>query len=93
MLGFIIAVVLVGYFAVLAGLFRYWINRENVAGLVLFLLWLIGGVGFTINLAREENKKGPCLQWENGMSYNAATKTMMPYKRCSERGEWVEEDT
>lgn len=36
----------------------------------------------------EESKRGPCIEWQTQMMYNAATKTMMPAKFCVQRGEW-----
>ena len=39
----------------------------------------------------EHEQKNPCVQYEERMSYNAATKTMMPMRVCVERGEWVEQ--
>ena len=38
----------------------------------------------------KENSKGPCVQYETQMHFNAATKTMMPARVCVLRGEWVE---
>lgn len=87
--GFIIAGVLVGWFAVLMFLFLHGAYGDSIGSLILAFFWLIGGLGFLVNLTLEQSKEGPCLQWETGMSYNPATKTMMPYKRCSSRGEWL----
>ena len=38
----------------------------------------------------KENERGPCVQYETQMHYNAATKTTMPARVCVLRGEWVE---
>ena len=60
-----------------------------------FLLAPVGVVMMVATLAAliyvmaAESDRGPCLRTETGMAYNAATKTMMPYTRCAERGEWV----
>ena len=61
------------------------------------LLYIIGAAVMTvltvaviIGVASEEDKKGPCLKKETSYTYNAGTKTMMPYTRCVERGEWVD---
>ena len=60
------------------------------------LLHIIGAVvmsvltvAFVIGVASEEEKKGPCVKYETQWSYNAGTKTNMPYKVCVERGEWI----
>ena len=44
-------------------------------------------IGFLI----ENEQENPCVQYEERMSYNAVTKTMMPMRVCIERGEWVEQ--
>ena len=61
------------------------------------LLYIVGAAVMTvltvaavIGAASEEEKKGPCLKKEISYTYNAGTKTMMPYTRCVERGEWVD---
>jgi hypothetical protein len=33
---------------------------------------------------------GPCLNYTISSSYNPATKTVMPYRVCTDRGEWIE---
>ncbi len=60
------------------------------------LLYLIGAVvmsvltvAIVIGAVSEEEKQGPCAKYETQWSYNAATKTNMPYRVCVERGEWV----
>lgn len=60
------------------------------------LLYIIGAVVMTvitvaviIGAASEEEKQGPCVKYETQLSYNAGTKTTMPYRVCVERGEWV----
>ena len=60
------------------------------------LLYLIGAVVMTvltvaviIGAVSEEEKQGPCVKYETQLSYNASTKTTMPYRVCVERGEWV----
>lgn len=44
---------------------------------------------FVIKEASEDKAQGPCLQKETNYAYNSATKTMAPYTRCVERGEWI----
>ena len=60
------------------------------------LLYIIGAgvivvltVAFIIGAASQEEDKGPCLKKETSYTYNAGTKTMMPYTKCVDRGEWV----
>lgn len=59
----------------------YYYEREN-AKIPENLVLLYAGM--------EESKKGPCIEWQTQMMYNAATKTMMPAKFCVQRGEWEE---
>ena len=54
---------------------------------------LILGLGTVFNLADQQTAAGPCLRYETGTQYNPATKTVMPYRHCAERGEWLTEDT
>lgn len=60
------------------------------------LLHIIGAVvmsvltvAIVIAVASEEEKQGPCVRYETQWSYNAGTKTNMPYRVCVERGEWI----
>ena len=46
-------------------------------------------VAVVIGATSQEGDKGPCLKKETSYAYNAGTKTMMPYTKCVERGEWV----
>lgn len=61
------------------------------------LLYIIGAavmvvltVAAVLGVASQEEDQGPCLKKETSYAYNAATKTMMPYTKCVERGEWVD---
>lgn len=49
------------------------------------------GLGAAFNLETYQAAVGPCLRYETGMQYNPATKTVMPYRSCAERGEWITE--
>lgn len=51
------------------------------------------GLGTALNFADQQAAVGPCLRYETGVQYNPATKTVMPYRSCVERGEWITEDT
>ena len=46
-------------------------------------------VAVVIGASSQGESKGPCVKYETQWSFNAATKTNMPYKVCVERGEWV----
>ena len=57
--------------------------------------WVLGAVGvsmlaWAISWAVDQEARNPCVEYEARMTYNAATKTMMPMRVCIERGEWVE---
>lgn len=58
--------------------------------------WVYGGVAvwmlaWVINLSIQYEREHPCVEYESRLTYNAATKTMMPMRVCVERGEWVTE--
>ena len=50
---------------------------------------LIGILASVMYASAQEESQGPCVKYETQWSYNAATKTNMPYRVCVERGEWV----
>lgn len=88
-----------GFLAVLG--FGCWLTGEAVesgrfgrSSFAAFGYWsvVLGSVFWLIVEADKADKaKGPCLQYETRMMFNAATKTMMPAKFCSLRGEWVDQ--
>lgn len=91
MTGFLIAAAFVGWFVAL--FFLLWLATEvinPVVGWVFVFAWSIFGLGVLINGEMAADAKGPCVESEIQMHYNAATKTMMPAKVCILRGEWVE---
>ena len=53
---------------------------------VLILITVLASVMY---LDAQEESKGPCAKYETQWSYNAATKSNMPYRVCVERGEWI----
>jgi hypothetical protein len=58
--------------------------------------WVHGGVAvvmlaLVINGLAEYERDHPCVEYESRLTYNAATKTMMPMRVCVLRGEWVTE--
>jgi hypothetical protein len=91
-MGFVIAAVVVGYVAVLFGWFSFAASRNFgfAPAFAPAAVWLMLGLGLVIQAGINEDRKGPCLQHETTMQFNAATKTMMPARHCVLRGEWVE---
>lgn len=85
---FLITLIIVGWFAVTG--FLLWYAYDNKIAMVGFVFWCGLGVFFLIYAGMEESKRGPCIEWQTQMVYNAATKTMMPAKFCVQRGEWEE---
>ena len=53
----------------------------------IFFVVTVAGI---LYLADQQDNEAPCVQYEQRMMYNAATKMMMPARVCVERGEWVE---
>lgn len=60
-----------------------------IIGLIIFFVWSVCLISVLIYAAKQENEKGPCLEYQTKMAWNAATKTTMPARVCVERGEWV----
>jgi hypothetical protein len=59
--------------------------------------WVYGGVAvwmsaWVINAMLEHERDNPCVAYESRLTYNSATKTMMPMRVCVERGEWENND-
>lgn len=91
MSGFLIAVAIVVWFAVIAWAAftaserhmngKPWIAHAVTAAAVFTL-----GLGLAINAAAAEDG-GPCLRYETGVMPTG--KTVVPYQYCVERGEWV----
>lgn len=48
-------------------------------------VWMLA---WGINLGVQHERDHPCVAYESRLTYNAATKTMMPMRVCVERGEW-----
>jgi hypothetical protein len=65
------------------------VKKAVLWGAALFLLVVIP-LGVMFERAAQTRAAGPCLRYETGTHFNAATRTMMPYRRCVERGEWIE---
>ena len=60
-------------------------STQNPIWLAPALVILILGFGFVIS---QSSSEGPCLSYETRLIYNAETKTMMPARFCTNRGEW-----
>ena len=89
--GYIIAIGLFAWlgailWSIYLGVERHW------GGFVASAIIAILGFGFAFQLAIQQDAKGPCVHYEMQLYYNAATKTMMPAKVCTIRGEWVTND-
>lgn len=92
--GFIIAAVVVAWFCSLMFCLIMAVHSEKTP---LLLLWLGLGVvilcsslGFVIQQGIDEQKKGPCLAYEERSVYDPALKTMRKADVCVERGVWKE---
>jgi hypothetical protein len=71
------------------------IDRFGSNGVTDLMAWVLGatgvlGLAWVLSLAADREARNPCVEYELRMTYNAATKTMMPLRVCIERGEWVE---
>lgn len=90
MMGYIFtATLIVAYLVALIGTLIIAVDNEDWRWLVPFTVLLILLIAFGIKSATEEEAQGPCLKKETSYTYNAGTKTMMPYTKCVERGEWI----
>lgn len=63
-------------------------SRSYLVVSIFYWSVLAAGVGLVV---QSEEEKGPCVQYETQLHFNAATKTMMPARVCILRGEWIEE--
>jgi hypothetical protein len=90
MIEIIIAILLVILWFIAAGKSVIWF-AENGSGDLR--AWVYGGVAvvtlaWAINAMIEYERDNPCVTYESRLTYNAATKTMMPMRVCVLRGEW-----
>ena len=70
------------------------LDRFANNGVTDLVAWVLGAIwvlmlAWVLSLAAEQGDRNPCVEYESRMTYNAATKTMMPLRVCIERGEWV----
>lgn len=83
------ATLLVGYIAALIFTLIMGIDNEDWRWIAVFAVLVIFLFAFAMKMASQGEDQGPCVKYETSWSYNAATKTNMPYKVCAERGEWI----
>lgn len=83
------ATILVGFLAALIFTIIKAVEEEDWRWLAAFAVLFIFLTAFIFKVSAEEEAKGPCTKYETKWSYNAGTKTNMPYKVCTERGEWI----
>lgn len=83
------AVLLCGWIALLFFFVARAMDGEGLPYIAGAVVMTVLTVAVIIGAATQEEAKGPCLKKETSYTYNSATKTMAPYTRCVERGEWV----
>lgn len=84
----VITCILVVWLCVAGYLLKVAVDNDSALAGISALFILIAPM---IYAAQNDAEKGPCVQYETQMHYNAATKSMMPAKVCVLRGEWTEE--
>ena len=89
-MGFVYAAVIVSVLVFLVWLIAKTMDgsMQAMVGVILLTTVILGVV---LSISFKESEKGPCHKYETQMMYNAATKTVMPYRVCVLRGEWVKE--
>lgn len=65
------------------------IEADNKIVKILCALFCFLSLGWLAGQTAKNEAEHPCISYETRMTYNAATKTMMPLRVCTERGEWV----
>lgn len=90
MTGFVIAALFFAFMALIVWCVVKAAEGSILSGAIGIIITIIF-LGILINLSIEEDKKGPCHQYETRMMYNSATKSMAPSRVCILRGEWVKE--
>ena len=83
------AILLVAYI----GLLFYFVGNALDDGGLFYVLGAVAMTVLTVAIiiaaVDQAEKQGPCVKYETSWQYNAGTKTNMPYKVCTERGEWI----
>ena len=89
--GFIIAAVVVAWFASVAFCFaRAATSNHPPAWVLSGVMLVILGFGFVIQASIDANNSGPCLAYEELSVYDPALKIMRKVDVCVERGVWKE---
>ena len=93
MIEIIAAIILVIAWLVLSGaVFIRFMDRGATDLTAWVFAWIVVWMSaWVINAMLEYERDNPCVAYESRLTYNAATKTMMPMRVCVERGEWVTE--
>lgn len=95
MMGFVVAAAIVFWGAALCYVFWKALYADDARAVAMWvaagLMVLIAGIGTLFNVAAQQGASGPCLRHATGMQYNPATRTVMPYRYCVERGGWINE--
>lgn len=89
--GFIIAAVVVAWFAsVVFCFYRASISNHPPAWMLSGVMLVVLGFGFVIQAIIDSNDSGPCIAYEERSVYDPALKTMRKADVCIERGVWKE---
>ncbi len=83
------ATLLCGWIALLFFFVGRALDGEGLPYIIGAAVMAVLTVAVVIGAASQEEEEGPCLKKETSYAYNAGTKTMMPYTKCVERGEWI----
>ena len=87
--GFIIAAVIVAWFASVAFCFdRASTSNDSSAWILGGVMIVVLGYGFVIQAGIGANDSGPCLAYEERSVYDPALKIMCKADVCVERGVW-----
>ena len=89
--GFIIAAVIVAWFASVIFCFdRASISNHSFVWMLSAVMLLVLGFGFVIQASIDANNSGPCLAYEERSVYDPFLKIMRKADVCVERGVWKE---
>lgn len=83
------AILVVGFIGLLFFFAGRALDDGSLLDIVVAITLVVILVAVILKSATEEEAQGPCLKKETSYTYNAGTKTMMPYTKCVERGEWI----
>ena len=86
---FLMTLIVVGW-CVVSGFLLWRLLDGSKLSAIGVVAWCAASVFFVLYAGMEESKRGPCVEWQTQMMYNAAAKMMQPAKFCAQRGEWEE---